>query len=148
MAEQLPGEEVGGRVSVEFHTTSDTYAAHWRTINQAIAAEFAGLLDGEAAVDPAIDDPRRQLIRGEATEGEQSLPRPRERGEGVGGQVTVGQVDRAEAVRRVIAKWAPRLDPSHPAVAAYLARLVEESPELKAALRDCLVDLPLDLDEP
>jgi hypothetical protein len=145
MAEQLPGEEVGGRVSVEFHTTSDTYAANWRTINRAIATEFARLLDGQAGVDPPGLDAGDDV---EAAQGEQRLPRPRELGEGLGGQVAVGEVDRAEAVRRVVAKWAPLLDPSHPAVAAYLARLVKQSPELQAALTDGLVDLPLDLDEP
>jgi hypothetical protein len=148
MAEQLPGDEVGGRVTVEFRTTGDIYAANFRTINRMIADEFAGLLDGQAAVDAPAVDPRRQLIRREATEAEQSLPRSRELCEDVGGQLPVGEIDRAQAVRRVIAEWAPLLDPGDPAVAAYLARLVEKFPEIEAALADGGIDLGLDDVEP
>ena len=146
--EQFPGDEIGGRVTVQFRTTSDIYGANYRTINRMIANEFAGLLDGEATMDLPAGDAPRQLVGRQAAEGEQSLPGSRELVEDVGGQLPVGEIDRTEAVRRVVAKWALRLDPSHPAVAAELARLVEQFPELKAALADGVVDLGLDLDQP
>jgi hypothetical protein len=148
MTEELPGEQVGRRVTVEFRTTSDIYADNFRIINRELAREFMRLLDREAGMDRPVGDPRRQLIRGEAAEGEQGLPRPREVGEGLGGQLPVGQVDRAQAVRRVITKWAPLLDPADPAVAAELTRLLQKLSEAQATFVDHHIDLILDVDEP